>query len=248
MTENEKSGRLYLEIIKVCIGTVSLLIMVFSVASVIVGYKAQDGVKRYLAGSDSVTVSDKTSDIYFDGYGTDTLFIFYGGAHVEERAYSEIAYKLAEAGIDTVIVKMPFELAILNHNAADKIRKRYPHEKYYLGGHSMGGAFASLNAVSEDNKDVYEGMIFLASYPATNLTDSGMKALSIYGTKDGVLNMVSYNKSKAYMPDDFTEYVIEGGNHADFGDYGNQRGDGDATISEFLQKESTIQCIKEFIQ
>lgn len=247
MNENGSMGKLHIKIIKTVIIVLTSFIMLASLFSVALGYKAQRGAKVFLEDSQRVTVSDKTRDIFFDGDGTDVLLILYGGALVEERAYSELAYRLAESGIDTVIVKSPFELPILNYNAADSVRKRYLYDHYYVGGHSLGGAFASVNAADVKNIDAYEGIVFLAAYPAANLSNMDLKVLSVYGTNDQVLNMDNYNNSKKYMPKEFTEYVIDGGNHASFGDYGEQRGDGSAEITGFLQRDITIKQIKKFI-
>ena len=45
----------------------------------------------------------------------------------------------------------------------------------------------------------------------------------------------------------FREYVIEGGNHALFGSYGIQKGDGKALITPKKQWEETADCIIDFI-
>jgi hypothetical protein len=45
----------------------------------------------------------------------------------------------------------------------------------------------------------------------------------------------------------FTEQVIEGGNHAYFGMYGEQKGDGAATITNLEQITTTANYIIEFI-
>ena len=58
-----------------------------------------------------------------------------------------------------------------------------------------------------------------------------------------MLNRDKYNDSLKYMPADFNELVIEGGNHAGFGSYG----DGEATISQEKQWRQTadeiLNCI-----
>ena len=50
------------------------------------------------------------------------------------------------------------------------------------------------------------------------------------------------------MPDNFTEVVIDGGCHAYFGMYGEQEGDGVATISNQEQIAKTADAISEFIK
>ena len=48
---------------------------------------------------------------------------------------------------------------------------------------------------------------------------------------------------------DYTENVVEiqGGNHAQFGNYGPQKGDAPATISAEEQQAQTVEAILQFI-
>ena len=75
-----------------------------------------------------------------------------------------------------------------------------------------------------------------------------MPLLSIYGDRDGVLSRESYEKNRAFWPENAEELVIPGGNHAQFGDYGPQRGDGEAVISQDEQQTQTAQAIRHWIQ
>jgi hypothetical protein len=59
--------------------------------------------------------------------------------------------------------------------------------------------------------------------------------------------MEGYEGSKSFWPADAQEYVIQGGNHAGFGNYGEQSGDGEATISNTQQITETANVIEKFI-
>ena len=59
--------------------------------------------------------------------------------------------------------------------------------------------------------------------------------------------MEKYNDSKDLIKNNFTEFVIDGGNHAQFGYYGNQSGDGIAQISPELQQNQAANKIISFI-
>ena len=74
-----------------------------------------------------------------------------------------------------------------------------------------------------------------------------LDVLSIYGCNDGILNMEKYEECKTNLPDGFSEFVIDGGCHAYFGSYGEQDGDGKATITRGEQIEITVNEIKQFI-
>lgn len=104
---------------------------------------------------------------------------------------------------------------------------------------------ASIWAAS--HTDTIAGIIFFASYPAADLSKTDLRALSIYGSNDTVLNRSSYDQSAPSRPDAFDEQVLEGGNHAGFGDYGNQAGDGEATISSDDQQAQAADAAVSFI-
>jgi hypothetical protein len=82
----------------------------------------------------------------------------------------------------------------------------------------------------------------LAAYPAKPL-DEKTAAITIYGSEDGVLNMKKMTYAKQYLPDGSKEYVIKGGNHSQFGNYGKQDGDGIADISSDEQQHKTVELI-----
>ena len=74
-----------------------------------------------------------------------------------------------------------------------------------------------------------------------------MRVLSVYGSNDNVLNIDKYTECVNNLPAGFTELVIDGGNHAGFGDYGQQKGDGNATISHEEQWNITVNAIINFV-
>ena len=189
-----------------------------------------------------------TSDnlIIYESAEQQTGLIFYPGGKVEYTAYEPLMEALAEQGITSMIVKMPFNLAVLNMNAANHLQNQYPDIKeWYIGGHSLGGSIAA--AYLEKNHDKYEGLILLASYSTSDLSETDLQVLSIYGTEDHILNLENYEENKVNLPEQITEITIEGGNHAQFGMYGIQSGDGTASISNIEQIEQTASLISVFI-
>ena len=50
-------------------------------------------------------------------------------------------------------------------------------------------------------------------------------------------------KGADLLPENHKSYVIEGGNHAQFGNYGKQKGDGEADISGVEQQRRTEELI-----
>lgn len=177
--------------------------------------------------------------------GNDGL-IFYPGGKVEAAAYAPLMQELAEKRIPSYLINMPFNLAVFDINAADAIiNEAVGIENWYLAGHSLGGAMASSYA--ENNADQLAGLILLASYSAVDLTESDIPTLLIYGTADEVLDKETYQENRSFVPN-MEELVLEGGNHAQFGDYGEQAGDGIATMSASEQLKQTVSAIIQFIQ
>ena len=197
-----------------------------------------------------VTVSDKPNGvdgIFFDGPGEDELLIFYPGASIEPSAYSSIMTLLAERGVDGVIIKMLANMAILGQSKADDVYKNYPsYKKFYLAGHSMGGAMIANYAAKTSNQ--VDGLFMLAAYPTENLTAAEYPILFIYGSNDGVVNRDKLATGLTLTPASAVNYEIPGGNHAYFGDYGEQKNDGTATISHEQQQKITVREILKLVR
>lgn len=201
---------------------------------------AEKTATDYLNETDDVNVTEIDNGLFLDGYGNDTALIFYPGAKVEYTSYLPMLSKLASEGVDCYLVKMPFNFALLGENRADSIidTGNYPH--YFISDHSLGGYVAS-SYLAHTNKS--EGLILLASYPTEKINKP---VLSVYGSEDGVMDMEKYSKSKPLMSN-LTEYIINGGNHAQFGYYGNQSKDHPSNITPKDQQKQSAEEILDFI-
>ena len=62
-----------------------------------------------------------------------------------------------------------------------------------------------------------------------------------------MLSIDKYKESISNLPLGFVEYILEGGNHAYFGDYGEQSGDGKANITPDEQIKETTKYIIDFV-
>lgn len=199
-------------------------------------YRADDVATAVIQNDSTILIQDNTI-ILSPTIPSDTALIFYPGAKVEYLAYLPILEKLKQScDITCILVKMPFNMAIFDANAAGEIIDQFPDiRNWYISGHSMGGAMAS--AYASKNQNLIKGLVLMGAYvygdyPVEN-------ALTIYGT---------FNESVAEKID-YTEniVVLKGGNHAQFGNYGKQKGDPDATISREEQQNLTVDAIKEFL-
>lgn len=174
-------------------------------------------------------------------------FIFYPGGKVEYTAYIPLMDALARKGIMCVLLKMPLNLAVLDVDGAEGIQEMYPEiENWYIGGHSLGGSMAA--SYLSENINEYEGLVLLGSYSTADLSKEDIRALSVFGSEDKVMNKEKYDEYKINLPVDFTEEVIDGGCHAYFGMYGEQKGDGTPTITNEEQIQKTAEIINVFIK
>ena len=207
-------------------------------------YHAEDYVNNYLKSSSTVTVVQKDNIIFLDGSGTEHAMIFYPGAKVEYTSYVPMFYALAEQGIDCFVVKMPSNLAILGMGKAADIMEEYSYESWYLSGHSLGGAMAANFAA--EHAESLDGLVLLAAY-ATKELPAELSVATVYGSEDKVLNRENYEKGREYLPAGYAEACIPGGNHAWFAYYGEQDGDGTASITKADQQKQTVDVIVNMI-
>ena len=193
----------------------------------------------------TVTVSHENGAYAFDGPGTSTALVFYPGGKVEAAAYAPLMQRLADEGIDCFLAEMPFRLAFFNANAAEAIVANHAYDHWIVAGHSLGGAFAANYAST--HPDSVESVVLLAAYP-TKPMDSSQQLCIVYGSEDGCLDFDAYDSSRELWPPNSAETVIAGGNHAQFGDYGHQPGDGSATISADDQQAQTVRAISALVK
>ncbi len=236
-------------------GMISRLVISLLVIAMLVGatiylsdyYHAdQNSINKFEVQNVEETVLDDegTMTAYVPTGDIKAGFVFYPGGKVEHTSYAPLLKSCAEQGILCIVIKMPYNLAIFGINDGLDAVEYFPDiDNWYIGGHSLGGSMAANCAAN--HSDVFKGVILLASYSTTDL--SGTRALSIYGTNDKVLNMEKYDKYSVYPPSILEEHIIKGGNHAYFGMYGEQEGDGKATISREEQIEETVAQIVEFV-
>ncbi len=200
-------------------------------------FSAQEPALAAMQPDDAVTVTESAARIVLEptGQRSSTSVFFQPGAKVEARAYAAVLRPLAETGHRVVIVKQPMGIAFLSLSAFDSVRSDFPAaESWVLGGHSLGGTVAAMQAEAADS-DVQgpaRGLLLYASYPGGDMSDSLSAAvLSISGTHDGLATPADIEASKLNLPENAQFSPIEGAVHAFFGDYGPQPGDGEPTIS-----------------
>lgn len=173
--------------------------------------------------------------------------ILYQGAKVESAAYAYLAVLLQSEGYTVSIPDMPLKFPILAPTKADEVIAAYPSvEKWFIGGHSLGGVAAAMYA--EKHQDELAGLYFLASYPTGDFALSELPMLSLYAENDGLTTPQDIKERQMQFSanSEFTE--IAGGNHAQFGLYGEQKNDFPATINPLDQQEQVAKVLMDWMK
>lgn len=211
-------------------------------------YDATDEAMLALETTENVQVEGEDPVHFYpvENAQTEVGIIFYPGGKVEEEAYAPLMQSLAGEGFAVFLVNMPLGLAVFDINGADGIIA--DHEEisdWYLMGHSLGGSIAAVYAGKNEK---LAGLILLAAYSTEDLSNRNLPVLAIFGSEDQVINAEKVDEYRPMLPSTLIETTIEGGNHAQFGNYGIQKGDGEASITTQEQQMMTVDAITQFIQ
>lgn len=171
----------------------------------------------------------------------ETALVFYPGGLVPAEAYAPFARALAAQGYLVALLRMPLNLAVLDSGRAQAVLERYPQiGRWVIAGHSLGGSMAARFA-ADHSQDV-DGLLLLAAWPeeSVDLSLSPLAVTSVYGSEDGLATPDEVLAAAPRLPADTTFLRIEGGNHAQFGRYGRQNGDNEASIAPEAQHLQTV--------
>ncbi len=177
-------------------------------------------------------------------------FIIYPGGRVDFRSYAPAAHEIAAQGYLVVIPRMPLNLAVFGVGIANDVIGHYPDiNSWAIGGHSLGGTMAAQYAFENPSK--IKGLVLWAAYPAsgTDLSKGSLLVTTIHGSNDGLVSTKQIDDSLKLLPSSTVRVEIAGGNHAQFGWYGEQAGDNAATITRDAQQSltviATVQLLKQ---
>lgn len=182
-------------------------------------------------------------------FSSNVGFIVYPGGRVDYRSYAPQAHALAARGYLTVIAPMLLNLAVFSENAANDVIASYPQTKSWaIGGHSLGGTIAAQFCY--DNPGKIKGLVLWAAYPESgiNLRNSNLLVTTIHGSEDGLVSSSQIQDSLMQLPHSTVRVEIAGGNHAQFGWYGNQQGDNAAKIPRELQQDQIVNATLQLLQ
>jgi len=211
-------------------------------------YPARSVALAALESTERVRITQGRSITFTPVEKVETGLVFYPGGLVEPSAYAPILRMIAEEGVLVVVTPMPLNLAILNAGAANSAIDAHPQiSTWILAGHSLGGAAAAIFA--ENNPTRIDAIALWDSYPpnSADLSDNSISAISIFGTTNSLPNTANFNGRRHLLPANTLFVGVEGANHAQFGDYGPQRGDVVASLSPAEQHERVAEIMLDFI-
>lgn len=221
----------------------------------VVGYVWLTDLADPMPETEAALVSDETVVVETEPWLTftpaeasDVGFIFYPGGRVPAQAYAPPVRAIADAGYLSVVPSMPFGLAVLAPDAANGIIDAHPEiERWVIGGHSLGGVMAADFAADHE---LVEGLTLWASFPAegTDLSGSSLAVDSVFASEDGLTTVDDIEASREQLPADTAFVEVVGGNHAGFGWYGQQDGDGVATISREEQQAQVVEATLDLLE
>lgn len=212
-------------------------------------YRDADTTRKNLVSSAALPVAQGDGYLAFGDPNAATGIVLYPGAKVEYSAYAPLMRFVAEHGYLAVAVEMPFNFAFFDIDAADRVRAAYPQvDTWWIGGHSLGGSMAAQYAADHADDVAIEGLVLLGAYTASDLSDADLGAVTVYGSNDLILDRDKLAEGATKLPEGAKTVVIEGGNHAGFGDYGPQKGDGEATLPPDDQQKQTADVLAASIE
>jgi hypothetical protein len=179
----------------------------------------------------SIVSTDRSIVLTPTSGATGTGLVFIPGAKVDPYAYLYKLSGIVEKGVTVVITKPILNLAFFDQRPLATFTADAPRvTRWFVGGHSLGGVRACMLADATRGPDV-AGLVLFGSYCANDLSSTTLAVLSIAGAKDGLTTPARIDAAKGMLPASASFVEIPGSNHARFGDYGLQPGDGVATIS-----------------
>jgi len=196
-----------------------------------------------LRSSASVTVTTGDPLSFAPPAGNPTTgIIFYPGGRCDARAYAPLMHSLAAAGCACFVPPMPLRLAVLAPNRATDIMAAHPAvQRWFIGGHSMGGAMAA--AYVYKHPGTAAGLFFLASYPSKMhaMPERQLGVTLIHGTRDFITRPEEFAQAGQRLPAHTRFVAIAGGDHYQFGCFAGI--EVAATISRAEQQRQTLAAL-----
>lgn len=187
-----------------------------------------DALSRVMNNAEvSISEEKKTITITPLNKNLKYTFIFYPWAKVDAHSYLAKLWKIATDNSVKIIISKPlFHLQIFDINAAADIS----WENIIIGGHSLGGSMACEYAANHSNN--ISGMILFWAYCNADISELWIEALILSASHDEILSPSKIESYRHNLGADNTFFILDGSVHAQFWDYGPQKGDGTSTLTD----------------
>jgi len=207
-----------------------------------------------LRSSPTIAVIDRPATLEFLPAAADHqgALIFICGSGVAAQAYAPLLRPIAEARYAVFIIKLPYRFAPLeSHKESAVGRARaviatHPEVSHWVvSGHSLGGALA-CRVTQSDPAHVSAMVLIGTTHPRqSDLSSLTIPVTKVYASNDGVAPADRMFSNKRLLPAHTKWVEIRGGNHSQFGHYGHQLLDRDATVSREAQQSQTRAALLE---
>lgn len=218
------------------------------------GYPLNDLVLTALESSDSVVVArDEKLVTFTPTHNPKSLgYVFLPGGNVAFETYAPLVRRIAETGVFVAIPKVLFNLAIADQNAPDRVLDVYgdQYENWFVGGHSLGATVACFYAKEKYSTTKMKGLILFDGFATKGKTlyDFPLQMLSVESGIKSSKKWNAFQDAEQYNPKDTEYYVVQGGNHRQFGDYGEvQPFDTVATITRKEEQDIAATAVIEYL-
>lgn len=202
---------------------------------------------KILQSSATVLVEDGPAVLEFRPALTpQAALVFICGSGIAAQAYAPLLRPIADAGYAVFVIKLPYRFAPMESHKQEAVERgrqvvaQHPAiTRWVLAGHSLGGALACRTV--QVAPKTFAAMVLVGTTHPKNDDLSGLSipVIKVYGTNDGVAPIEKIMANRNLLPADTKWVEIAGGNHSQFGHYGQQLFDGTATISRDAQQTIT---------
>ena len=160
--------------------------------------------------------------------------LYFPGARVDPYSYLYPLADIAAAGTTVVVVDPLFNMALLDSKGVSELTTGFPDiTSWVLAGHSLGGVKACMEA----SHPAVTHLVLFASYCANDISDLDIEVFQVIGDRDGLLDDSLRREAESLLPPgQHRTFTIRGANHADFGTYGPQPGDGESVYSNRVMR------------
>ena len=166
--------------------------------------------------------------------------LYFPGARVDPYSYLHSLVDVAASGVTVVVMEPLFNMALFDPRNLGELTSAAPNvQNWTLAGHSLGGVRACMLA---DHPDV-TGLVLLASYCANDVSGLEIEVRQILASGDGLIDLVAVERARKFLPATTRTTTLDGANHASFGTYGDQPGDGPARLSRSDIREALTDLI-----